>query len=98
MSGETARVHVNRLRRFPEKFVETNAPQAGVYPDSRRLALMIMGCEDRDGERWMKLVSKGRNGYVWQRATDLPEIVVKLYDLGQEDRQVRFGNREARYQ
>ncbi len=43
VSGELARVHVNRIRRFSEDIVETASPQAGVYTDSRRLALRIIG-------------------------------------------------------
>lgn len=57
VSGVTARMHVNRLRRFLVETNETGAPQAGVYPDSRRIALRITGSEFRDGERWIRPTS-----------------------------------------
>lgn len=61
-----------------------------IYPDSRRMGLRTRESEVREGECWLKLVSKGRNGRVWSKAIDLLKIVVKLYDLGMENREIRF--------
>jgi transposase InsO family protein len=91
---KTARVHVNRLRRFSEEFMELESPQAGVLSDSRRLALRIIDSKVEDGVRKFKVVSPGRKGYVWQRGTDLPEIVVKAFDLAQDDK-ARLGTTEG---
>jgi hypothetical protein len=82
---EVARVHVNRLRTFSEGFVELGSPQAGVFPDSRRMALRVIESAGEKGDRKFKVVSSGRTGFVWKAEAELPEIVVKSYDLAQED-------------
>jgi transposase InsO family protein len=82
---EVARVHVNRLRTFSEAFAEVGSPQAGVFPDSRRMALRVIDSAGEKGDRRFKVVSPGRTGFVWKAEAELPEIVVKSYDLAQED-------------
>jgi hypothetical protein len=86
-SGEVARVHVNRLRNFAESFKEVDSPQNGVFPDSRSLALRIKDDRVLEGVREFRLVSHGRNGVVWRPEMDLPEIVVKIYDLAKQDKE-----------
>ena len=51
VSGEIARTHVNRLRRISDQVIESERPQAGVYPDSRRLAMRLMESKLTDGVR-----------------------------------------------
>ena len=85
-SAEVARVHVNRLRRFEEHFKELGTPQGGVFPDSRRLYLLLTGDRIVDGKKEFNITSVGRRGFVWKPEEELPQIVIKLYDLAKEDR------------
>jgi transposase InsO family protein len=98
VTGDVARVHVNRLRRLPDAVVETDLPQRGVYPDTRRLYLRILDDKAGTDGRLFKLASPGRNGFVWKRELELPEVVVKLYDLAKEDRAIRWGQGEEAVQ
>jgi hypothetical protein len=66
----------------------------GIYPDSRRLFLRILGDKLEQNERWFKLVSPGRNGFVWKHERELPEIVVKAYDIDKEDKALRWSHVE----
>jgi Integrase core domain len=86
-SGEIARVHVNRLRKYAESFKEIGSPQNGVFPDSRRLALRVKKDRVVEGRREFQLVSPGRTCVVWRSEIDLPEVVVKIYDLAKEDKE-----------
>lgn len=86
-SSEVARTHINRLRRFSEQYTEVEAPQAGIFPDSRRLMLRITEAKEHNGIRLFRLQSAGRKGFVWKTEAELPEIVVKAFDLAMEDRQ-----------
>jgi hypothetical protein len=79
---------VNRLRKFSEEFAELESPRSGVSPDSRRLALRILDCTDARGVRKFKVVSPGRTGFVWKPEHELPEIVIKAFDLAQEDKEL----------
>jgi hypothetical protein len=47
---------------------------------------MITGSAMKDVKRLFKVVSPGRTGFVWKLESELPEIVVKAYDLVQEDK------------
>jgi hypothetical protein len=93
-TDEVARVHVNRLRHFSEDIMEQKSPLGGIYPDSRGLFLRILGEKEEQDGRWFKLVSPGRNGSVWKRESDLPEIVVKAFDIDKEDKAYRWGSVE----
>jgi transposase InsO family protein len=88
--GGTARVHVNRLRKYPESAVETQDPRDGMYPDSRRMLRMIQGhqhVQQADGtvELQLKKRAVGRRGYTWVPEHDLPTVVVKAYFMGLPD-------------
>jgi hypothetical protein len=93
-TDEVARVHVNRLRHFSAEIKEQESPLGGIYPDSRRLFLRLLGDKLEQDEHWFKLVSPGRNGFVWKRESELPEIVVKAYDIDKEDKAHRWGRVE----
>jgi hypothetical protein len=84
--GEVARVHVNRMRKFAEEFSELGPPQAGVFPDSRRMALRVTDSTGEKGSRRFKVVSPGRTGFVWKAENELPEMVVKAFELSREDK------------
>jgi hypothetical protein len=82
-SGLTSRVHVNRLTRLEPGVEETQDPQAGTFPDSRRLLRKLMSY-DAEGKRF-KVRSKGRNGYIWTEESNLPDIIVTAYKLDHQD-------------
>jgi hypothetical protein len=86
VTGEVARVHVNRMRKFAEEFSELGPPQAGVFPDSRRMALRVTDSAGEKGSRRFKVFSPGRTGFVWKAENELPEMVVKAFDLSREDK------------
>jgi hypothetical protein len=94
VTKEVARVHVNRMRKFSGEFVELGSPQPGVFPDSRRMALHVIDSVDDLGKRRFKVVSPGRTGFVWKAENEVPTIVVKTFDLSQEDK-VRLGTTEG---
>jgi hypothetical protein len=62
---------------------ETQDPMAGMFPDSRRLLRKLMGY-DAEGKRF-KVRSKGRNGYIWTKESNLPDIIVTAYKLDHQD-------------
>jgi hypothetical protein len=77
-----ARVHVNRMRWWTSG-AEENAriPEAGMWPDSRRTLRGILERRDKESTREYKVRRAGRRGYVWIREADLPEVVIKAYEL-----------------
>jgi hypothetical protein len=77
-----ARVHVNRMRGLTSG-AEENArkPEAGIWPDSRRTLRGILERRGREGAREYKVRRAGRREYVWGREADLPEVVIKAYEL-----------------
>jgi hypothetical protein len=89
-----ARVHVNRLRHFSAEIEEQESLLGGIYTDSRRLFLRLLGDKLEQDERWYKLVSPGRNGFVWKRESEVPEIVVKAYNFDKEEKAYRLGRVE----
>jgi hypothetical protein len=93
VTKDVARVHVNRMRKFSKKFAELGPPQTGVFPDSRRIALRVIESVNDQGVRQFKVVSPGRTGFVWKSEDELPAIVVKAFDLAQEDKE-RLGTTE----
>jgi hypothetical protein len=86
VTGEVARVHVNGTRKFAEEFSELGPPQDGVFPDSRRMALRVTDSAGERGSRRFKVASPGRTGFVWRAENELPEMVVKAFDLSREDK------------
>ena len=87
IGNKVARVHVNRLRRIGDLAVETGDPVDGVFPDSMRILKKITATENRlnaetgEDERWFKVQIGGRKSPRWTKESDLPETVVKLYEL-----------------
>jgi hypothetical protein len=83
--ARVARVHVNPMRGWMSG-AEENArkPGAGMWPDSRRTLRGILERRGREGEREYKVRRAGRRGYVWVREADLPEVVIKAYELLKE--------------
>ena len=81
---------------FAEYFrEELSAPQSGVFPDSRRLRLSILEDKTVNDQRIYKIKKQGRRGFVWLKSYQLPEIVVKLYHLGKEDKRRLTGNQDT---
>jgi hypothetical protein len=81
-SGQTLRVHVNRLTRMDPGVEETQNPMAGMFRDSHRLLRKLMGY-DAVGKRFK--VRKGRNVFIWTNETNLPDVIVKAYKLDHQD-------------
>ena len=73
-------MHVNRLRRFSDGATETNDPNDGVYPDTRRIFKGITGTRTKDGIREFKIKALFQVPVSWIKESDLPELVVKEYD------------------
>jgi hypothetical protein len=61
--------------------------QNGVVPDSRRLALRIKRDRIMGRKREFQLVSTGRAGVMWRSEMCLLEVVVRVYDLENEERE-----------
>jgi hypothetical protein len=73
-SGHTSRVRVNRLTMMDPGVEETQDPMAGMFPDSHRLLRKLLGYGAE--RRRFKVYSKGRNGYMWTKETNLPDVIV----------------------
>lgn len=62
-------------------------PREGMFPDSFRILRNLLYSRGSEKDREFKLISVGRNGYVWISEADLPEVVVAAYDLKKSGRQ-----------
>jgi hypothetical protein len=82
-SGHTSRVHVNRLTRMDPGVEETQDPMVGKFPDSRRLLRKLMVYDAK--RKRFKGRSKGRNGYIWSKDSNLPDVIVRAYKLDHQD-------------
>jgi hypothetical protein len=58
--------------------------EAGMWPDSRRTFRGILERREKEGAREHKVRRAGRRGYVWIRVADLPDVVIKAYELLKE--------------
>jgi hypothetical protein len=87
LEGETARVHVNRLKAVPDgRKVDTSAPEQGLWPDVRRVLRGVLGKRTvRDSVEY-QVRKAGRNGFVWVGAEDLPDLVVSAYEMSGGER------------
>jgi hypothetical protein len=74
---------VNRLTRMDPGVEETQDSMAGMFPDFRRLLRKLMGY-DAERKRF-KVRSKGRNGYIWTKESNLPDAIVREYKLDHQD-------------
>jgi hypothetical protein len=80
--SRTARVHVNRMRAVRPGVDEfSRDPQAGVWPDSRRVLRAILGRSESSGTVEYQVPRVGRRGYAWVSERDLPEVAVRAYEL-----------------
>jgi hypothetical protein len=83
--ARVARVHVNRMLGWTSG-AEENArkPEFSMWPDSRRTLRGILERREKGGAREYKVRRAGKRGYVWVREADLPEVVIKAYELLKE--------------
>ncbi len=86
VGNRVARVHANRLRKIDQGAVESGEPRDGAFPDSLRILGKIRGmkwdrCKDTGRMlRWFRVQIGGRRSRRWTKESDLPDVVVKLYD------------------
>jgi hypothetical protein len=75
-NARVARVHVNRMRRWDSK-AEENArePEAGMWPDSRRVLRGILERREKEVKREYRVRHAERQGYVWVPEVDLPKLL-----------------------
>jgi hypothetical protein len=88
LTGKTACVHVNRLKVVPDgREVDASAPEhRRLCPNVRRvLRGMLSKRTVRDGVEY-QVRKAGRNGFVWVGAEDLPDVVVKAYEMSRGER------------
>jgi hypothetical protein len=52
-----------------------------MWPDSRRVLPVVLERREKEGKREYRVRHAGRRGYVWVPEVDLPEVVVKAYEL-----------------
>jgi hypothetical protein len=82
IDARTARAHVNRIRAVRPGVNESpRDPEAGRWPDSRRVPRAILERRNRDGRMEYKVPQVGRRGHAWVPECDLPEVVVRAYNL-----------------
>jgi hypothetical protein len=82
LEGKTARVHVNRLKAVPDgREVDAPAPEQGLCPDVRRVLRGILSKSTVGDVAEYQVRKAGRNGFVWVGAKDLPDVVVKVYEV-----------------
>jgi hypothetical protein len=74
-TDEVARVHVNRLQHLSKDIMEQKSPLGGIYPESRRLFLRILGDMLEEDGRWFKLVPPGRNRFIWNANVPCPRLL-----------------------
>jgi hypothetical protein len=80
--SRSARVHVNRMRELRPGVDEfPRDPQAGMWPDSRHVLRAILGRRESSGTVEYHVPRVGRRGYAWVSERDLPEVVVRAYEL-----------------
>jgi hypothetical protein len=61
-------------------------PSAWMWPDPRRVLRSIMGRRERNGCAEFQVPRAGRRGSVWVPQDDLPEVVVRAYELLAKER------------
>jgi hypothetical protein len=84
---KTARVHVNRLKAVPDgREVDASAPEQGLWPDVRRVLRGILSKRTVGDVVEYQVRKAGRNGFVWVGAKDLPDVVVKAYEVSRGER------------
>lgn len=91
VGDKVTRAHANRLRKIRDEIVETGEPRDGVFPDSLRMLGRISAVKtvlDSSGgaRRLFKVSMRGKGNSSWTPETDLPEVVVKLYDRRRSER------------
>jgi broad specificity phosphatase PhoE len=83
--ARVARAHVNRMQGWTSDADENaRKPEAGMWPDSRRTLRGILERREKESAHEYKVRRAGRRGYVWVREADLPEVVIRAYELLKE--------------
>lgn len=97
IGNRRARVHVNRLKRIAEDedIRDTGDPQQGVWPDARRIIRSILGHRGEGSTLEYKLTSRGRNGYVWTKASEVPDVVRTAYDMAARERAMAVADADS---
>ena len=90
VEGQTARAHVNILRRFSPELKETRDPIEGAFLDTRRIIRTILDDEEREDERYFRIRAARRRGVKWVNDSDLPEVVVKAYDKVTKSKHLKY--------
>jgi Tfp pilus assembly protein PilZ len=86
LDGKTARVHVNRLKAVPEgREIDASEPEQGLWPDVRRVLRGILSKRTIDGAVEYQVRKAGRKGFVWVASDDLPDVVVKAFEVSRGD-------------
>jgi hypothetical protein len=82
LEGKTERVHVNRLKAVPDgREVDASVPEQGLWPDVRRVLRGVLSNRTVRDVVEYQVRKAGRNGFVWVGAEDLPDVVVKAYEI-----------------
>jgi hypothetical protein len=87
LEGKTARVHINRLKAVPDgREVDASALEQGLWPDVRRVLRGVLSKRTVGDVVEYQVRKAGRNGFVWVGAKDLPDVVVKAYEVSRGER------------
>jgi hypothetical protein len=90
----TARVHINRMRRWSSQAAEdARDPKAGLWPDSRRVVHSRLERREREGNVEYRISKVGRRGSTWVSEASLPELVVRACELLAKERTQLRGSR-----
>jgi hypothetical protein len=87
LEGKTVRIHFNRLKAVPDgREVNVSAPEQGLWPDVRRVLRGVLSKRTVRNVVKYQVWKAGRNGFLWVGAEDLPEGVVKAYEMSRGER------------
>jgi hypothetical protein len=87
LEGKAARVHVNRLKAVPDgREVDESAPEQGLWPEVRRVWRSVLSKRTVRVVVGYQVRKAGRNGFVWVGAEDLPDVVIKAYEMSRVER------------
>jgi hypothetical protein len=87
LEGKTARVHFNRLKAVSDgREVDASSPEQGLWPDVRRELRGVMSKRSVRDVVEYQVRKAGRNGFVWVGAKDLPDLVIKAYEVSHGER------------
>jgi hypothetical protein len=82
LEGKTPRVHVNRLKAVPDgREVDAPAPEHGLWPDVWRVLGGVLSKKTVRDVVEYQVRKAGRNGFLWVGAEDLPDVVVRAFEM-----------------